>query len=108
MFSMSLSVRNTVNSVKYASEVCKYPPRDLGVTKDQFDVVDLTDNNIRKLHNLLSETIANASLHNNHISEIDKAIGEHLPNLKTLALTNNEVTELVDVDPLATCKTWSI
>uniref|UniRef100_A0A915EAI6 Uncharacterized protein n=1 Tax=Ditylenchus dipsaci TaxID=166011 RepID=A0A915EAI6_9BILA len=47
-------------------------------------------------------------LHNNHVSEIDKAIGEHLPNLKTLALTNNEVTELVDVDPLATCKNLSI
>lgn len=30
-------------------------------------------------------------------------IGEALPSLKTLALTNNNLCELDDIDPLSTC-----
>uniref|UniRef100_A0A915CT40 U2 small nuclear ribonucleoprotein A n=1 Tax=Ditylenchus dipsaci TaxID=166011 RepID=A0A915CT40_9BILA len=36
--------------------------------------------------------------------EIDKGIGGCLPNLKTLALTNNELAELADINPLVTRK----
>ncbi|KAI6184357.1 hypothetical protein M3Y97_00587500 [Aphelenchoides bicaudatus] len=77
---------------------------NLGVTKDQFDVIDLTDNNIRKIDNLpLMKRLESILLHNNRIQYIQKDIGEKLPNLKTLALTNNNIAELGDILPLAKC-----
>lgn len=72
--------------------------------QDQFDVIDLSDNNIRKLDNLPRlKRLETLFLHNNRIQQIDKHIGEQLPNLKTLALTNNNVSEFGDIDPLAGC-----
>lgn len=38
-----------------------------------------------------------------HFRYIQKDISEKLPNLKTLALTNNSLTELGDIDALAKC-----
>jgi len=77
---------------------------NLGVTKDQFDVIDLTDNNIRKIENLpLLNRLETFLLHNNRIQQIQKDIGEKLPHLKTLALTNNNISELGDIAPLSNC-----
>ncbi|KAH7718032.1 U2 small nuclear ribonucleoprotein A [Aphelenchoides avenae] len=78
---------------------------NLGATRDQFDVIDLTDNNIRKLNNLPQlKRLESLILHNNRVQSIQKDIGEHVPNLKTLALTNNNLAELSDIDALAGCK----
>ncbi|VDO46765.1 unnamed protein product [Onchocerca flexuosa] len=43
-------------------------------------------------------------MHNNRVQQIMPNIGEVLPSLKTLALTNNNLCELGDIDPLVTCK----
>jgi U2 small nuclear ribonucleoprotein A' len=41
---------------------------NLGVTKDQFDVIDLTDNNIRKIENFpLMKRLECLLMHNNRI-----------------------------------------
>ncbi|KAK6732263.1 hypothetical protein RB195_016571 [Necator americanus] len=78
---------------------------NMGVTKDQFDVIDLTDNDVKRLDNLpLLKRIHTLYLHNNRVHYIQPDIGEKLPNLKILALTNNNITELGDIDPLANCK----
>ncbi|KAK6021770.1 leucine Rich repeat-containing domain protein, partial [Ostertagia ostertagi] len=78
---------------------------NMGVTKDQFDVLDLTDNDIKRLDNIpLLKRLHTLYLHNNRVHYIQPDIGEKLPNLKILALTNNNITELGDIDPLANCK----
>ncbi|CAI2336272.1 unnamed protein product [Caenorhabditis sp. 36 PRJEB53466] len=78
---------------------------NMGVTRDQFDVVDLSDNDIRKLDNFPTSTrLSTLYLHNNRINYIAPDIGTKLPNLKTLALTNNNLCELGDIEPLAECK----
>ncbi|KAJ1366942.1 hypothetical protein KIN20_027746 [Parelaphostrongylus tenuis] len=78
---------------------------NMGITKDQFDVVDLTDNDIKRLDNLpLLKRLHTLYLHNNRVHYIQPDIGDKLPNLKILALTNNNITELGDIDPLANCK----
>uniref|UniRef100_A0AC34RM07 U2 small nuclear ribonucleoprotein A n=1 Tax=Panagrolaimus sp. JU765 TaxID=591449 RepID=A0AC34RM07_9BILA len=78
---------------------------NLGVTRDRHDVIDLTENNIRRLENFPKLVrLECLLLHNNRIQQIQKNIGEQLPNLKTLALTNNNLQELGDIDALATCQ----
>ncbi|WKX96581.1 hypothetical protein Q1695_012762 [Nippostrongylus brasiliensis] len=78
---------------------------NMGVTKDQFDVIDLTDNDIKRLDNVpLLKRLHTLYLHNNRVHYIQPDIAEKLPNLKILALTNNNITELGDIDPLANCK----
>ncbi|KAI1728004.1 leucine-rich repeat domain-containing protein [Ditylenchus destructor] len=97
-----------VNTVKQR-EIClrnlQIPTiENLGVTKDQFDAIDLSDNNIRKLENLpMLKRLESILLHNNHIQQIDRKVGEQVPNLKTLVLTNNNIAELGDIDSLASC-----
>lgn len=78
---------------------------NMGVTRDQFDVIDLTDNDIRKMDNFPTFTRLNTLyLHNNRINYIAPDIATKLPNLKTLALTNNNLCELGDIEPLSECK----
>ncbi|CAD5210319.1 unnamed protein product [Bursaphelenchus okinawaensis] len=78
---------------------------NLGATRNQYDVIDLTDNNIRKLENFpFLKRLECLLLHNNRIQHIQKDLHEKLPNLNTLALTNNNLAELGDIEPLAKCK----
>jgi U2 small nuclear ribonucleoprotein A' len=76
---------------------------NLILTKDQNQTIDFTDNDILKLayfpkmSNL--ETIL---LGNNRVAKIEENIGDFLPNLKHLILTNNAIQELGDLDPLGT------
>jgi U2 small nuclear ribonucleoprotein A' len=48
--------------------------------------------------------LQNLFLNNNRISKIDGSIHEFLPNLKTIILTNNALSELGDLEPLIQCK----
>jgi U2 small nuclear ribonucleoprotein A' len=48
--------------------------------------------------------LQNLFLNSNRISKIDGGIHEFLPNLKTIILTNNALSELGDLEPLIQCK----
>ncbi|KAK2462024.1 hypothetical protein APHAL10511_006487 [Amanita phalloides] len=78
---------------------------NLGVTKDQHDAIDLTDNAVVTLGNLpLLKRLNTLLLANNRISSISTSIHISVPNLTTLVLTNNNVTELGDLEPLRELK----
>lgn len=75
---------------------------NLGVTLDQFDTIDLSDNEVRKLDGFpLLKRLKTLLLNNNRISRVAEGLEESLPNLETLVLTNNHLQELGDIDPLA-------
>ncbi|KAI4336456.1 hypothetical protein L6164_014981 [Bauhinia variegata] len=75
---------------------------NLGATEDQFDTIDLSDNEIVKLENLpYLNRLGTLLINNNRITRINPNIGEFLPKLHTLILTNNRLVNLVEIDPLA-------
>nr|GLL35236.1 U2 small nuclear ribonucleoprotein A' [Ipomoea trifida] len=75
---------------------------NLGATEDQFDTIDLSDNEIVKLENFpYLNRLGTLLLNNNRITRINPKIGEFLPKLHTLVLTNNRLTNLAEIDPLA-------
>ncbi|KAJ7919065.1 leucine-rich repeat-domain-containing protein [Mycena leptocephala] len=74
---------------------------NLGVTRDQHDAIDLTDNSIVTLGNLpLLKRLNTLLLANNKVSHISPSIHISVPNLTTLVLTNNQFAELGDLEPL--------
>ncbi|XP_057948476.1 U2 small nuclear ribonucleoprotein A' isoform X2 [Malania oleifera] len=75
---------------------------NVGATEDQFDTIDLSDNEIVKLENFpYLSRLGTLLINNNRITRINPAIGEFLPKLHSLVLTNNRLVNLVDIDPLA-------
>ncbi|KAJ6834719.1 U2 small nuclear ribonucleoprotein A' [Iris pallida] len=75
---------------------------NLGATEDQFDTIDMTDNEIVKLENFPHlNRLGTLLINNNRITRINPNIGEFLPKLHTLILTNNRLVNLVEIDPLA-------
>ncbi|XP_050373458.1 U2 small nuclear ribonucleoprotein A' [Argentina anserina] len=75
---------------------------NLGATEDQFDTIDLSDNEIVKLENLpYLNRLGTLIINNNRITRINPNIGEFLPKLHTLVLTNNRLVNLVEIDPLS-------
>eukprot|EP00899_Mesostigma_viride_P012627 jgi/Mesvir1/21365/Mv20849-RA.1 len=78
---------------------------NLGATENQFDCIDLSNNDIVKLDGFpVLPRLSSLILNNNGISRISPTIAECLPNLETLILTNNKLNNLQDIDPLAGCK----
>jgi len=76
---------------------------NLGATLDQFDSIDFSDNAIRKLDGFpLLTRLKKLLLNNNRVIRISEHLEESLPNLSWLILTNNELENLGDLDPLAT------
>uniref|UniRef100_A0A8D0H098 Small nuclear ribonucleoprotein polypeptide A' n=1 Tax=Sphenodon punctatus TaxID=8508 RepID=A0A8D0H098_SPHPU len=79
---------------------------NLGATLDQFDAIDFSDNEIRKLDGFpLLKRLKTLLVNNNRICRIGEGLEQSLPNLTELILTNNNITEMVELDPLATIKT---
>jgi len=79
---------------------------NLGATLDQFDTIDLTDNEIRKLDGFpLLHRLSTLLLSNNKVCRIAENLEACLPKLRTLILTNNLIAELGDLDALATVPT---
>ncbi|KAI3863521.1 hypothetical protein MKW92_015389 [Papaver armeniacum] len=75
---------------------------NLGATEDQFDTIDLSDNEIVKLENFPHlKRLGTLIINNNRITRISPNLGEFLPKLHTLVLTNNRLVNLVEIDPLA-------
>ncbi|KAF9056682.1 leucine-rich repeat-domain-containing protein [Panaeolus papilionaceus] len=78
---------------------------NLGVTRDQHDAIDFTDNAIITLGNLpLLKRLHTLLLANNRIQNISPSIHLSAPNLHTLVLTNNNISELGDLEPLKELK----
>lgn len=62
------------------------------MTQDQFDAIDFSDNEIKKLDNFPRyKRLSSLMLCNNHVSKISEELGTALPNLTCLILTNNKV-----------------
>ncbi|XP_057299112.1 U2 small nuclear ribonucleoprotein A'-like [Hydractinia symbiolongicarpus] len=81
---------------------------NLGATLDQFDCIDFSDNDIKKLEGFpLLKRLKMILLNNNRVCRFEEHLEECLPQLETLVLTNNNVQELADVDPLASVKSLS-
>lgn len=75
---------------------------NLGATQDQYDTIDFSDNEIGKLEDFpLLQRLHTILLHNNHISKIAAGLGDVLPKLETLILTNNRLVNLSDLDTLS-------
>ncbi|KAG2077068.1 L domain-like protein [Suillus decipiens] len=78
---------------------------NLGVTKDQHDAIDFTDNSIAVLGNLpLLKRLRTLLLANNRVASISPSIHLSVPNLTTLVLTGNSIAELGDLEPLKEIK----
>ncbi|XP_045084758.1 U2 small nuclear ribonucleoprotein A'-like [Aegilops tauschii subsp. strangulata] len=75
---------------------------NLGATEDQFDTIDLLDNEIVRLENFpFMNRLGTLLINNNRITCINPNLGEFLPKMHTLVLTNNRLTSLAEIDPLA-------
>jgi Leucine-rich repeat len=73
--------------------------------QDQHDAIDFTDNSLVALSNLpLLNRLRTLLLANNRISTISSSLHLSAPNLTTLILTNNNITELGDLEPLKDVK----
>eukprot|EP00043_Microstomoeca_roanoka_P001372 m.32315 g.32315 ORF g.32315 m.32315 type:complete len:247 (-) comp10778_c0_seq1:165-905(-) len=78
---------------------------NLGATLDQFDTIDLSDNDIRALDGFpLLKRLNTLILNNNRILHVAPKLSESLPNLEAVVLTNNNLSELADLEPLLACK----
>ncbi|XP_045920332.1 U2 small nuclear ribonucleoprotein A' [Micropterus dolomieu] len=82
---------------------------NLGATLDQFDTIDFSDNEVRKLDGFpLLKRLKTLLMNNNRICRIGENLEHSLPSLTELVLTNNNIQELGDLDPLATVKTLTL
>jgi len=82
---------------------------NLGTTLDQFDCIDFSDNEIRKLDGFpYLQRVKCLLLNNNRIVRLGEALEQNLPNLSTLMLTNNSLQELADLEPLTSMKSLTM
>jgi len=76
---------------------------NLGATYDQFDTIDFSDNDIRKLDGFpLLKRVTCLLMNNNRIVRLGEGLENSLPFLERLILTNNSISELGDLDVLHT------
>lgn len=94
---------NPINQRELSIRGLKVPViENLGVTLDQYEAIDLSDNEVAKLDNFpLLTRLQNLLLHNNRIAKISEGLGRYLPKLHSLVLTNNKLANFSDIDPLA-------
>ena len=68
---------------------------NLGILEDAYDSIDLSDNSIIIMNNFpLMKRLNTLLLHNNKIKEIIKGLGQYLPALENLMITNNKIEKV--------------
>ena len=68
---------------------------NLGILQDAYDCIDLSDNSIIIMQNFpLMKRLNSLLLHNNKIKEIVKGLGQYLPSLQNLMLSNNKIEKV--------------
>eukprot|EP01023_Acetabularia_acetabulum_P041365 TRINITY_DN402_c3_g1_i1.p1 TRINITY_DN402_c3_g1~~TRINITY_DN402_c3_g1_i1.p1 ORF type:complete len:275 (-),score=31.52 TRINITY_DN402_c3_g1_i1:373-1197(-) len=78
---------------------------NLGATLNQFDCMDFSDNAITKLDGFPKlSRLSTLLMSNNRISRIATGLNDVIPNLEWLILTNNQIRQLKDLDPLSQLK----
>ncbi|KAJ8097714.1 leucine-rich repeat-domain-containing protein [Lipomyces tetrasporus] len=78
---------------------------NLGVTKDLNDAIDLTDNDITHLNNIPRlPRLQRLLIARNRITHISPTIAKSVPNLTTLLLTSNSISNLSDLEGLKELK----
>ncbi|XP_011495480.1 PREDICTED: probable U2 small nuclear ribonucleoprotein A' [Ceratosolen solmsi marchali] len=81
---------------------------NLGATLDQFDTIDFSDNDVRKLDGFpLLKRIKTLFFNNNRIVRIGDGLEHCIPNLETLMLTGNMIQELGDIEPLISLQNFT-
>ncbi|KAK9314015.1 leucine-rich repeat-domain-containing protein [Lipomyces starkeyi] len=81
---------------------------NLGVTKDLNDAIDLTDNDITHLNNIPRLLrLRRLLIARNRITHIAPTIAKSIPNLTTLILTSNSISNLSDLEGLKELKQLS-
>ncbi|KAJ6243528.1 u2 small nuclear ribonucleoprotein a [Anaeramoeba flamelloides] len=97
------SFRNPLNETELCLRSHRIPMiQNLGVTLDQYDCIDLSNNNISRLENFpLLQKLRSLFVCNNNISKIDPILSKNLPNLHTLILTGNRIQELSQLEHLS-------
>lgn len=74
---------------------------NLAITQDAYDAIDLSDNSILLFENFpRMHRLRMLLLNNNRIAKFERGVGEQLPSLETLVLTNNRLASLTDVAEL--------
>lgn len=76
---------------------------NLAILQDGFDVLDLSDNEIKKLDNFPQGTsrLSCLMVNNNLVSRVSSTLGSQLRNLTALVLTGNRVTSLIEITHIA-------
>ncbi|XP_063699070.1 probable U2 small nuclear ribonucleoprotein A' [Culicoides brevitarsis] len=102
LINQSMQYINPVRDYELDLRGYKIPQiENMGATLDQFDTVDLSDNDIRKLENFpYLPRMKNLLLNNNRITRIADDLAETLPGLQSVILTGNNLQELSDLKPL--------
>jgi U2 small nuclear ribonucleoprotein A' len=102
----SPAFRNTLKERELDLRGNKIPRiENLGVTQDQFDVIDLSNNQIEVLDDFpILRRCSTLFVNNNIVRQISECFAETLPNLHTLMLTNNDIRSFRTLIPLQGCK----
>jgi len=75
---------------------------NLGATQDQYQAIDMSDNEIIKVDNFPQlKRLETILLSNNRVCRIATGLGASVPELATLNLTNNELSKIRDLDALS-------
>jgi len=74
---------------------------NLGATLDQYDTLNMNDNDLKKIENFpYFQRLKILYFANNRIRRIAPDFVQNVPNLEELVLSNNELKELPDIDVL--------
>eukprot|EP00160_Parvularia_atlantis_P002912 Unigene12424_Nuclearia_a/m.37751 Unigene12424_Nuclearia_a/g.37751 ORF Unigene12424_Nuclearia_a/g.37751 Unigene12424_Nuclearia_a/m.37751 type:complete len:257 (+) Unigene12424_Nuclearia_a:2-772(+) len=103
LISLSAQFTNALKERELDLRSNKIPQiENLGATLDQFDTIDLSDNEIRRVENFpLLKRLGTLLISNNRVGRVAPDLQQALPRLHTLVLNNNLLSELADLQPMA-------